>query len=380
MRLAPFVVALGLTVAAGGCTRPRAAAEPDEPAPPGEVWVSAARLRKAGVKVEPAADKVVRDTVRTSGRITFDERRVSHVYSPVSGRITRIDVQLGQRVKKGDVLALVLSPDVGSATSDLAKAKADLVAAEHDFERKRGLFAAHACSQQDLEVAEDSFHKAKAERDRALQKTALLSAGGSVDAVSSTFALRSPIDGEVVAKAIGPNMEVSGQYGAGAAAELFTVGDIDQVWILADIFEIDLGRVKAGAAMSLKTASQPGRTFEGAVDWRSSVLDPATRSAKVRGVLANPDRSLLPEMYANVRVVVGERKAPCIPRAAVVHLGDRDFVFVERGPAPNDRVRFERVAVEIDETDDDPNVLAVKSGVAPGDRLVTDGAILLTAQ
>lgn len=361
------------------CTRARAAAEPEEPAPPGEVWVDSGRLARAGVHVEPVAEKTVRETVRTSGKVAFDEKHVSHVFSPVSGRIIRIDVELGQKVKKGDVLAVVLSPDVGGATSDLAKANADLVAAQHDFERKKGLFAQHAASQADMESAEDNFHKAKAEKERALQKTSLLNTGGSVDAVSSTFALRSPIDGEVVFKSVSQNMEVSGQYAAGTAAELFTIGDIERVWVMADIFEMDLAKVHPGAPLLLRTTAQPGRQFEGVVDWRSPVLDSATRSAKVRGALTNKDHALLPEMYASVRVVVGEKKMPVVPRAAVVHLADHDFVFREKGVAPGGRTRFERVAVEVDETDE-PNVMSVRSGVVPNDKLVTDGAILLTAQ
>src|SRR5207248_5152243 len=105
---------------------------------------------------------------------TFDDLRVFHAFSPVTGRVVRIDAQPGQRVKKGQSLAVIESPDVGNAFSDLAKAHADLTAAEHDYKRQKELFDAHAASQKDYEAALDNYQKAKAELSRAQKKASLL--------------------------------------------------------------------------------------------------------------------------------------------------------------------------------------------------------------
>ncbi|AKU98264.1 Cobalt/zinc/cadmium efflux RND transporter, membrane fusion protein, CzcB family [Labilithrix luteola] len=136
----------------------------------------------------------------------------------------KVVAQLGNHVKKGDPLVVIESPDTGVATSDLGKAKADLVAAEHDHQRQKELLDAHATSQKDYEVASDNFRKAKAEMERAQQKARLFRQG---DVTGQTFTLRSDIDGEVFMKAVSPGMEISGQYG-GSSPELFTIGEADR--------------------------------------------------------------------------------------------------------------------------------------------------------
>src|SRR5262249_10954449 len=151
----------------------------------------------------------------------------------------------GARVKKGAALAIIESPDVGNAFADLAKAQADLIAAEHDFRRQKELYEAHAGSQRDFEAAEDNYGKAKAEMERARRKAALFRKAGGDD-VTQGFTLRAPIDGEVISRSVNPGAEVQGQYSGGTAVELFTIGELDSVWVLADVFEMDLGRVAKG--------------------------------------------------------------------------------------------------------------------------------------
>ena len=140
-----------------------------------------------------------------------------------------------------------------------------MIAAQHDRDRKRDLYNMHAGSQADLETAEDNFGKAKAELDRAKQKAALLRAG-TVDTVSQTYVLRSLIDGDVLMRNINPGMEVQGQYGGGTALELFTIGTLDPIWALADIYEVDLARVQAGAPIRLAVVTYPDKVFEGKVE------------------------------------------------------------------------------------------------------------------
>ena len=374
-------VAVGLMlvgVTLGGCKR--TSHLPDRKADPpvgvGEIWLTPQQMRQAKIELQVVREEDVDDTIITSGRVAFDDQHVSHVFSPVTGRVIRVDAQLGARVKKGQALATIQSPDIGSATSDLGKARADLVAAQHDYERKQKLFEDHATSQADLEQAEDNFNKAKAERDRAQQKAALLRTGGAVDLVSSTFTLVAGIDGEVLLRNLSPGAEIQGQYSGGTAVELFTVGDLRRVWVLADVFEMDINRIKVGENVVVNVVANPTRIFTGKVDWVSGMLDPTTRTVKVRCIFDNADLSLKPEMYATIQVRVEERRALAIPRTALLRLGDQTVVFVKTAAAPDGRMRFQQQRVTVDEGERE-KLLPVTRGLEAGNEIVISGGILL---
>ncbi|HEY2517777.1 MAG TPA: efflux RND transporter periplasmic adaptor subunit [Polyangiaceae bacterium] len=372
--LAPLLMCL----AAGsiGCHKTvQAEAAPASDAPPGQAWLTAQQVTEGHIVVQPLAEQDVDDTILSSGRVTFDDQRVAHVFSPVTGRVARIDANLGERIKRGQPLAVITSPDIGQASSDLGKADADMIAAEHDFNRKKELFADHAASQADYETAEDNYRKAKAERERAYQKAFLLRTG-NVDSVSQGYTLASPIEGELIARNVNPGIEVQGQYGGGQAVELFTVGELDRVWVLADVYEMDLARVKVGAHVSVKVIAYPGKQFDGRVDWVSGALDPQSRTAKVRCTFENPDRLLKPEMYATVSISVEEKRALALPKGAVLRLGDATVVFIEVGKTPDGRVKFERLPVKVDEGEGS-QWLPVEHGLDKGTPVVTQGAILL---
>jgi cobalt-zinc-cadmium efflux system membrane fusion protein len=376
--LAAVIAAVLLSAGVGGtaCHKNVQATEaPASDSPPGQAWLTQQQVAEAHIVVQPLDEQDVDDTILSSGRVTFDDQRVAHIYSPVTGRVARIDANLGERLHKGQPLAVITSPDIGQASSDLGKADADLIAAEHDFNRKKELFAAHAASQADFETAEDNFRKAKAEKERAYQKAYLLRTG-NVDSVSQGYSLVSPIEGELIARAVSPGMEVQGQYGGGQAVELFTVGELDHVWVMADVYEMDLARVKPGAKVTVKVIAYPGKVFEGKVDWVSGALDPASRTARVRCTFANPDRLLKPEMYATVAISVEEKRALALPKGAVLRLGDQTVVFVETGRTPDGRMKFERLPVKVDEGEGS-QWLIVEHGLTKGMSVVTQGAILL---
>jgi membrane fusion protein, heavy metal efflux system len=378
---ARLVVALALgalALLAVACHKKEATAvgEPVSQAPPGQVWLTPAQVKDAKIEVEPAMERDLDDTILTAGTVTLDDRRTGHVFSPVTGRVVEIVAQLGQRLKKGDPLATIESPDVGSAVSDVHKAEADLIAAEHDFNRKRTLFEQKAGSAADLESAEDTYRRAQAELERARQKELLLRVGNA-DAVTQTFTLVSPVDGEVLMRNINPGIEVQGQYSGGAAQELFTIGELDKVWVLADLYEMDLPRVHVGTKASVTLVAYPGRSFDGQVDWVSAALDPTLRTTKVRCTFDNPDHSLRPMMYATVQISVDQKRALAIPRDATLRLGDDKVVFVETSEDPQ-VLQFHRVSVDLDEGESSP-WLEVKHGLSPGQKVVTSGAILLSS-
>ena len=244
--------------------------------PQDEVWLTDQQVRDAKVRIEPVGQHPVGNEIVTSGKIAFDDLRVSHVFSPVTGRIVRILADPGQRVKRGAPLAAIESPDVGNAFADLGKAQADLIASQHEARRQEELYGAHAGSQRDYESAEDNFRKSKAEMERAQQKARMFRSE-SADKVTQEFTLRAPIEGEVISRSANPGVNIQGQYSGGSAPELFTVGELDSVWVFADVFEMDLARLKKGASVSIRVVAYPDEVFAGVVDWISDLLDPTSR-------------------------------------------------------------------------------------------------------
>ena len=363
----------------GGCTRAESA--PLALKHGGEAWLKPQQAERS-LKLETVGERELGGVVPASGKVAFDDLRVTHIFSPVTGRLTRILAQPGQRVKKGAALATIQSPDVGQAFADLAKAQADYVAGELDLRRKQDLFAAHAGSQFDYEQAQDNFGKAKAELERAQKKARLLKSG-TVDRVTQEFTLTAPIDGEVIARAANPGVEVQGTYSGSTPVELFTVGELDRVWVVADVYEMDLARVQKGQRVTVQVVTFPERRYEGEVEWVSGALDATSRTAKVRCSIANPAGELRPEMYATVNVHSSGHAALSVPRSAILRSGDQMIVFVQKRDAHGAPLHgsageliFARREVAVD-AGEDGDYVAIEGGIERGERVVVSGAIEL---
>ena len=325
--------------------------------------------------VMPAVAQAVSAKLLLPAVVESDPARTAAVLPALSGRLIALKVGLGDRVARGQVLAVIDSPDLGQAKSDVDKAQADLTAADHELSRQKDLFEAQAGAKRDLEQAQDNEEKAKAELERARQRLKLLH---GEEGNGERYVLRAPISGEVFARNLNPGIEVQGQYGGGTAVELFTVGAIDSVWIWADLFEMDLAAFQKGAALSATVPAYPKREFTGRVDWISPALDPVTRTARVRCVLANPHGELKPEMYATVHISTGERRALAIPRSAVLRIGEQTLVFVQEGRTESGLFRFQRRAVHVDENAAG-DLLPVIDGLQRGDVVVITGGLQLTS-
>jgi membrane fusion protein, heavy metal efflux system len=348
-----------------GCS----AKAPDEE-PPAAPKPSAANAQISIALVEP---QVVGKVIVSSAKVVFDENRVSHVVSPVTGRVTDIVAQLGESVRAGQTLAILTSPDMGNAVSDVNKAKPAVIQTEKELKRQKELYAAHAGPLRDLEAAQSNYEQAVAELQRATEKLQLLMKRFHTDKVSQTFPLVSPIDGEVIARQINPGAEVQGQYSGGATQELYTIGRQDALWVLADVYEQDLSRVKVGAPVTVTTVAYPDRVLKGKVDWVSGALDPVMRTATVRCTLENAEGWLKSQMYATVRIESEGMKTLAIPRAAVIHFGDKQMVIGVDLLGDH----FVRKPVIVDE-DQVGDWVPILHGLEPGDKIVTTGALLLS--
>jgi cobalt-zinc-cadmium efflux system membrane fusion protein len=372
MRPAGLFVA---TLATASTCAPLPPALPAERPPPTEVWLDRDEVARAGIAIAVAEMHDVSDVLVTPGRVAFDENRVSHILSPVSGQVRTIDGRLGAHVAKGHTLAVIASPDLGQATSDLDKARASLISAEHAYARQREMWPARATTLSDLEQAEDDLNSARAEQARATQKVALFHAGR---AVTQAYDLKSPIAGEILAREVNPGLQVQGIYDGGTSPELFTVGDLDEVWVFSAVHEAEFARVHAGVNAEISVI-RGDRPYAGFVDWVSGSLDPQTRTASLRCVISNRDEQLKPEMFGTVTVTATPIRALAIPRQALLHLGGATIVFFDRGLAPDARTRYERLPVTADE-DIRGDYVPVTQGVELGDHVVTHGIAALAAK
>jgi cobalt-zinc-cadmium efflux system membrane fusion protein len=374
MRAQRAAAALALLLATSAACRRAEVAEATPP--PGEIWLTDAQIQGASLTIAPAGKRQLSLRLVTAGRVAFDEARVAHVFSSVSGRVMRVLAAFGQRVGKGDGLAIIESPDLGSAWSDVVKARADLLAAEHEHERQKSLFEHHAAAQRDYEAAQDNAAKAKAEVDRAQMRLSMLHASES-GPPTQEFVLRSPIAGEVINRAATPGLEIQGMLSsANVVTELFTVGDIDRVWVWGDLYERDLGRVRRNQPVSISSVAYPGRAISGTVDFVSAALDKDTHVARFRCVVPNLDHLLKPEMFVTLMIETEKKEAFAIPASAVVRSADRRVVYVRDGKTSDGRTRFLERSVELGEGDD--GWVAVNSGLEAGESVVVAGSILLS--
>ncbi|HEX7481371.1 MAG TPA: efflux RND transporter periplasmic adaptor subunit [Polyangiales bacterium] len=363
-----------VALCAAGCTHP-SQAQPADEAPPGEVWLTPQQVKDSHLEIEATGDRPVGGLVRAAGRVTFDDLRVGHVFSPVTGRITKILAQPGERVKKGQPLCVIQSPDLGTAISDMSKAQASLFQAEQDWKRQKDLLELHAAAERDYELAQSVYLNARAEMERAERKARLLRNAG-LDAVTQEYVLPSPIEGEVIMRGANPGLEVQGQYSGGANVELFTIGELDRVWVVADVYEMDLARITKGAEVTVNVLAAPNDTFTGSVEWVSGALDPITHTAKVRCSVANPDGKLRPEMFGTAAIAVNPETKFAVKRSALLLLGEQPVVFAHIGTTPKGQLRFERRPIAVDEMSDGTYV-PIHNGVERDERLVVNGGVLL---
>lgn len=261
--------------------------------------------------------------LNANGTVTPDINSTIHVTSQGSGRVLELKVRLGDYVNKGQMLLSIQSSDLAGAFSDHQKAVSDDRLAQKALERAQLLYSHGAMAEKDLQQAEDTEEKAQADVKNTEQRVRLL--GGDPAHPGATIELRAPISGTIV------EQNISGFEGIRSldnSPNLFTIADLSQVWVLCDVYENDLGEVHVGDSARIRLNAYPDKTFDGQVADISRVLDPATRSAKVRIVLANHDGSLRPGMFA--MATFRSRKSQSrivVPATSLIRLQDKDWVF-----------------------------------------------------
>lgn len=347
--------------------------------PAGEAVVSLSpeAVARAGIAVERVTRGQASATLRIPGTVEPDAYRQVIVTPVAGGRVTRVTVELGERVRRGQPMASIYSPELADAQSRLIALRAELGASEQEVGRTRRLADIGAASRQELERVEASHAGRVAAADGARTRLVLLGmptdaidrlAAGS--AVSATIDVPAPLTGVVTERAANTGLNVD------PSTPLFTVVDLTRVWIVGDLLERDLAHVRVGSSATATTAAAPGRTYDGRVTYIDPQVNPATRTARVRVEVDNSNGLLRLGMLAEVSLSAAPgAPAVLVPRAAVQTIGDRQVVYVA---APGTAGRFIERAVRLGSSVGEQ--VEILEGLVDGESIVTTGSFYVRAE
>jgi cobalt-zinc-cadmium efflux system membrane fusion protein len=299
-----------------------------------------------------------------TGVVSPDVSRTVPVISIATGRVVEIKARLGDVVKKGQVLLRVQSADMSGAFSDYRKAVADEKLARIQFERAKLLYDKGAISLNDFQTAEDVEDKALVDVENTTERLRVL--GGSIDQPAAIVDIRAPVSGVITDQQV---TNAAGVAGLGSPNP-FTISDLSYVWILCDVYENDLANVHVGETAEIRLNAYPDKVLRGRIGNIGPILDPNLRTAKVRIEVANPGTMKI-GMFVTA-TLHGEKKEihAAIPADAILHLHDRDWVYVPAGDKS-----FRRVEVTAGETL--PNKMQeIVSGVHTGEQVVSNALVL----
>ena len=358
-----FAACVAITLTLAACSKPEAVVEVPLPTAQGNTLGFPGNKDPLDIRTVVVGSEGDQKTTVT-GRLGWDEDRTARIFAPFSGRIERLRVSVGDRVRKGQALADVTSGDIGQAQAEYHKANADLALATASATRIRELVTDGIVARKDLAQAEADLARGNAEKDRTRAKLAQY--GVSADAVTQGFSLVSPVDGTVVERNANAKGEVRSDV---QGAPLFVISNSSSLWASLDVGETQLSRFKPGLKLDLQAVAWPDESFAGTVLTLGESVDPATRMIKVRLRVPNEDRRLKAEMYVSA-TLKQTASLPSVPTDAVYAKGNESFAFVHTGPG-----KYERRAVKVRTAG--PKTWLVLDGLQNGDRVVVGGGVFL---
>lgn len=351
-------------------------------AAPGEATLNVApeAAARAGVKVEAVGEQLAPEALQqaATGVVQANAYRSTPVVSLVGGRLIQVSAEAGQEVRRGQQLAVIFSDELAMAQSRYLSAQAELEEHHQHHQRTAQLVELGAASREEFEQATSVLKKAEAEMAAQRQRLLLLgltpqrvAALRGPAQVSSEISLPAPTGGTVISRAANPGEVVE------ANKELLRVADLSNVWVVGQVFERNLARVRTGSGASVTSEAYPGRIWRGRVTYVDPQLDPATRTAQVRVEVANPGQALKLGMFVNVgfgALGTAEATAPTVHASAVQTIGGRTVVFLATEDPGAYVMRPVRLGAEA------AGRYPVLEGLHVGDRVVTDGSFMLRAE
>ncbi|WP_299824428.1 efflux RND transporter periplasmic adaptor subunit [uncultured Pontibacter sp.] len=314
------------------------------------------------IKVDTASIQEVHSSLNLSGKVTFEDQKVFKIFPLVGGHVVQVKAELGDYVQKGQTLAVIKSGEVADFEEQMMTAKTNLLLAQKNLDVTQDMFDAGLVSERDLVMAKQEKQNAEAGLKRIKKIFSIYSIGNG-----SEYVIKAPAAGFIVEKKVNTDMQVRPDN----ADNLFTISNMNAIWILANVYETDIAKVKMGYEAEVTALSYPGKVFKGKIDKMFNVLDPDTRVMKVRVRLDNADFELKPEMFANVTVRYPEnRTLLSIPADAVVMEKSRKYVTVYRK-----RCDIETREVQLYQTSG--GRAYVLSGLKEGEQVVSNYPLLV---
>ena len=332
-------------------------------------------LSRTSIEIIPVAHGQIRLSREFPATIQANENELAEVTTLIRGRVVKVQVDVGTDVKKGDLLALLHSTDLGLAESAYLKASARLYEANLVYRRAKDLYEHHAVSLAELQRREAEMRTARAEMRETQNRLELLGMPRQEierldreHTIKADVPLSAPFDGRVIMRNItrGEVVETNQRF--------FTIADLSDVWVIASVPEKDVEYIQKDQTVEMVAAAYPHAVFSGTITYIGDVLDPATRTLRVRITAPNPGMRLKPEMFALVRVYAAPNpETLTVPLSAIQNGPGGKIVFVQRGPSEFE-VRTVRLGSEYGD------VVAVMDGVRPGESVVTKGSFTLKSE
>ncbi|MES2378298.1 MAG: efflux RND transporter periplasmic adaptor subunit [Bacteroidota bacterium] len=317
------------------------------------------------ITIDTAKTSTMKDELTLSGEVSSDDNNVVKVFPFSSGQVTAVKVSLGDRVEKGQTLAIMRSADVAGNYTDLSSTQSDLAIAKRQLDQAESLYKNGISSERDFTEAKENYNKAIAANRKVKQQLSINGGGNTSD--NGTLVIKAPQSGYIIEKNI-----TSGSFiRQDNSGSMFTISNMQDVWIWANVFESDISKVKTGYTAKVTTLAYPGKVFMGKVNEISSVLDPDNKVMKIKIALPNPGMLLKPEMFTNVTITNNENaQAVSVPAKAVVFDSSKNYVVVY-----NSKCDLKVREVSVIKTVDDISYIA--SGLKPGDKVISKNQLLL---
>ncbi|GAA6529251.1 MAG: efflux RND transporter periplasmic adaptor subunit [Prevotella sp.] len=312
----------------------------------------------------PVTQEFMYDEVVLNGNIACDESRLGKVFIPCSGRISGIQVEKGDEVRKGQYLATVHSSDAADYIKEMSEAAADIHIASRELRMKRDMLKSGMASEKDVVEAREKLFISEAERNR-LRTIAGINGFAS----RSNAVLRSPVTGYVITKNVYNDSYIDNSDNEDPA---FEIADLSDVWVIGDVYESDIAKIHTGEHVYVTTMAYSDLSLPGIIDKIYSIIDSASKTMKVRVKLHNPKGELKPGMFANIHVMLPTqgKRVTCVPASAVIFENGNNYVIVNEGKG-----RYHKQQIQIIHNTEDKDFIS--GGVHPGQKVVVKNALLV---
>ena len=302
------------------------------------------------------------NSLTLTAKVSFDEEKVARIFPLVSGNITGVHVQLGDHVRKGQSLGVIRSGEMAGYGNDLVTSKSNLLIAKKNLEASEDMYKGGLMSQKDLVTSQQLYAQSESQLKRS--REVLTINGGNTQ---GEYIIRSPISGFIVEKQINNNMAIRNDNNS----SLFTISDLKNVWVLANVYESNISQVHLGDDADVKVLSYPGKVFHGKIGQVLNVLDPTNKVMKIRVELPNPDYTLKPEMFASVLVSnKTDSVALCVPSTALIFDHSQYYILLYKSQSA---VRI--VPAGIISTNGDKSYIT--GDIREGDKVISSNALLI---